>query len=179
MPGVKEKIRKLSWPRASPVSGSSDASVRDYGSSSEYSDASHALMWSGWLSKTGSKDKAYTAAKRFFKLRADGLFEYYATIKASEPKGIIDLKLATSVVPVLGGFDIHTPQRVWHIQDSEDNPQRLTGIVLLLQQMVQMLLQRSDMEAGRAEDPGHDELMRGVDSIAVDDSNSFACAVFR
>ena len=175
MPGVGDKIRKLSWPRA--VSAAPAPS--DTGGGSEYSDASHALMWSGWLSKTGSKDKAYTAAKRFFKLRADGLFEYYSSVKATERKGVIDLNVATSVVPVRAGFDIHTPHRVWHIQDSEDNPQRLTGIVLLLQQMVQMLTQRRDMEAGKAGDPGHDELMRRVDSMVVDRTSSFACAVFR
>ena len=167
-----EKIRKLSWPREVPK-------VRER---SEYSDASHALMWSGWLSKTGSKDKSYTSARSFFKLRADGLFEYYKSAKATEPAGAVDLKEATSIQPSRvggrAGFDIHTPTRIWHVQDSEGQPERLTAIILQLQQTVIMLQQRADMEAGNVEDPGHVELMSSASSIAVDPSDCFACAVF-
>ena len=171
MADIGRKMRKLSWSGHRALE-----SARP-----EYFDSAHALVWSGWLSKTGSKDKAFTSARRFFKLRADGLFEYYKSAKATEPAGAVDLKEATSIQPsrVGGrcGFDIHTPSRIWHIQDSEGQPDRLTAIILQLQQTVQMLQQRADMEAGNVLDPGHVELMSSA-SIAVDPSDCFACAVF-
>jgi hypothetical protein len=176
MAAIGSKMRKLSWSGHS--GGSRDSSARP-----EYFEAAHALVWSGWLSKTGSKDKAFTAARRFFKLRADGLFEYYKSAKHTEPAGAVDLKEATSIQPsrVAGraGFDIHTPSRIWHIQDSEGQPERLTAIILQLQQTVIMLHQRADMEAGNVEDPGHVELMTSASNIAVDPTDCFACAVFQ
>ena len=51
------------------------------------------ILWQGWLSKTGSKDSNFH--KRYFKLHANGNFDYYDKEDSLEPKGTCDLKVTT------------------------------------------------------------------------------------
>ena len=111
------------------------------------------MVWSGWLSKTGSKDKKITTSQRFFKLRDNGMFEYYENDRTTEPKGFVNLTDATNILPLKNGFEIFTPQRTWHMTDPDENPKKLMELIILLQETNDSLLSRKVALACRSSDP--------------------------